>query len=75
MDCTTRSETGSGSWEGFETTGNGSTRSRILAVASIFLAAGLIALLRLDDKLSSCFLFTYGLLEQFLSQFGEVKCA
>ena len=33
------------------------------AVASIFLAAGLIALLRLDDKLSSCFLFIHGLLE------------
>ncbi len=47
----------------------------IFAVASIFLAAGLIALLRLDDKLSSCFLFIHGLLEQFLGQFGEVKCA
>ena len=44
-------------------------------MASIFLAAGLIALLRLDDKLSSCFLFIHGLLEQFLSQFSEVKCA
>jgi hypothetical protein len=58
---------------GFDTTGRGSICSRILAVASIFLAVGLMALLRVDDKLSSCFLFIPGLLEQFLSQFGEVK--
>src|SRR5437016_3949222 len=51
----------------------GSTWSRIFAVALIFLAAGLIALLRLADKLSSCLLFMFSLLHQFLSESREIE--